>query len=330
LLLCLTAAAALVLLVAACTGPKDDRSTGTTVAPTLPGDPGPGPGAAGSPDPAAPATLPVPAGFVAADTRGVVIPPVLPKNPKVEGEDHGEPTLPVTGGTAVIHGTVWGPEGGVEGATVRFERFVGEEWGFFEVGTGKDGKYHADELLGGRYRVRAWQKPALATTESQTLFLKADHGDASIDVGVEKFEETNLQGALAIADPHVGQEAFFQALLTRDEVGDDGIVRGVGIPAAAVQLSVLGGWKIVGQDVQTTAEDGFATFIIQCTQVGLHSVIIGSGEHALALGLPDCLPGELKPDADPTPSSTQPGAPATTVKPTSTTRPVTTTTRFRR
>jgi len=330
-------AAAVVLLglataLSACSGTGDERAVATTTLPdTVP------PELAVGPNVTVPVTLPVPDNFLAPDTRGVLIPPVLSK---VKDSDHSKPILPVEGGTAKISGTVFGPDGPVEGAIVRLERFVGPDFGQLDVATNKDGKYRADNILGGRYRVRAFQKPSLATTEPPALFLAADHGEAALDIVTEKFEGESLQGALDVADPHVGQKVTFRALLSKEEVNDDGIVAGAGIEGRDVQLSpVDGGIKVDGEDVQRTGSDGMALFTIICEGEGVHSVIIGSGDKALAVGLPNCLPGGLSIEdvlgsttstaAPPTTAAPPPTAPATTAPPTTrptTTRPSTTTT----
>jgi hypothetical protein len=302
--------AGLAVLAVACSQGADQRAAGTTttVAGTAP------PELAVGSNVTVPVTLAVPDGFVAPDTRGVVIPPVLGKRKDI---DHSKPVLPMGGGTARIRGTVIGPDGPVEGATVRLERFVGEDFGARDVSTNKDGIYDVGDLPGGRFRVRAWQKPTLATTEPPALFLAADHGDAVIDLVTEKHEGTNLQGAFDVAEPHVGDRVVFRALLTEQQVDDNGIVQGVGIPAADVQLTVLDGLRLFGDDVTTTYQDGFALFTLMCLTPGEHSVIIGSSGLAVPVGLPPCLDGTVPPD-DPPP--TEPGAPEAPTT-TTTTRP---------
>jgi hypothetical protein len=127
----------------ACSSSDEARSADTT---TTVGGTAPPELAIGS-NVSIPVTLAVPEGFVAPDTRGVVIPPVLGKRKEV---DHTEPVLPVVGGTSRIRGLVTGPDGPVEGATVRLERFVGEDFGRLDVTTNKDGIYEAQGIFGGR------------------------------------------------------------------------------------------------------------------------------------------------------------------------------------
>jgi hypothetical protein len=306
--------------LSACSGTGDERAVATTTLPdTVP------PELAVGANVTVPVTLPVPDNFIAPDTRGAQIPPVLSK---VKDIDHSKPILPIEGGTARISGVVLGPDGPVEGAVVRLERFVGPDFGQLDVRTNKDGRYDARDILGGRYRLRAFQKPSLATIEPPALFLAADHGEATLDLVTEKFEGESLQGALDVADPHVGQKVTFRALYSKLEVNDDGIVVGTGLEGHEVQLTpVDSGIKVDGEngDVKMTGPDGMALFTVICEGEGVHSVIIGSGDKALAVGLPNCLPGGLSFE-DIFGTTTTTAAPPPTTPPPPTTRPAPTTT----
>src|SRR5436190_1842817 len=92
---------------------KADAPAGDTAVPALP------PGSL----PFVPTPLPVTDNFVAPDSRGVVLDPVMNNVTALR------PPLPVRGGTAQLQGTVFGPDGPVSGATVRLERFVGADVG---------------------------------------------------------------------------------------------------------------------------------------------------------------------------------------------------------
>lgn len=279
---------ALVAATAACTaGAPGGSAAGTTL-------PAPAPGAELADLPAPPPTLPVPEGFVAPDTRTVILQPVIGRyRPPPPPE---EPTLPVVGGKARLSGIVVGPDGPVDGATVRLERFVGEQWGEHDVTTDADGEWEAFELFGGRYRVRAWLKPSLATVEPQATFLKDDGGAAELGLTVEKHEGLVLQGAVDAVEPHVGERVAFKTLLAREEVNDDGVVVATGVGLAEVAITPVGAVRVVGSSVATTDADGFANFIVMCTATGGHSIIISSSGLALAVGTPDCAEGVVPPD----------------------------------
>lgn len=293
-LLMLVVLAAAAVGLGACSG-GDEGARGpagsTTIAPGA--APSTVPGAA--PD-TVPPTLPVPDGFIAPDTRGVYLKPVESKlKDKI---DHTRPLLPVEGGRATLRGVVVGPDGPLEGATVRLERFVGPDWGYLDVGTNDEGRYEAKNVLGGRYRVRAWQKPSLASVESQTAFLRED-GEAELGIAVDKHEGILLSGAADAAEPRVGQKIPFKTLVARAEVDDNGIVQAPGVPAAEVALISQGGVRIVGDTTLTTDEQGYATFTVMCTETGDHAVVISSSGEELSVGIPTCGEGEVAPDDTP-------------------------------
>jgi hypothetical protein len=233
----------------------------------------------------------LPPGFVLPDTRAVVI-PAVPSRPQPE-IDRSVPRLPVRGGSASLEGTVFGPDGPVEGAVVRIERFVGDDFGREDITTNREGRWSVDGLLGGRYRVRAWARPDLATVEPQATFLADEDGSATLDIPVERHEGEQLQGALEVAEPAVGTVAPFRALVSRVEVDEEGIVRGVGIEGREVEVEVRGGIRVVLNKKGLTDADGFITFSFVCVAPGVHAVRLRSGELTADVELPECLDGVL-------------------------------------
>jgi len=239
----------------------------------------------------------LPEGFVLPDTRSVVLPPVLGRpQPAI---DRSVPRLPVRGGSASMGGTVIGPDGPVEGATVRVERFVGPDFGREDIATNRDGRWEISGLLGGRFRVRAWARPDLASLDPQAAFLANENGEATLDIPVERHEGEQLQGALDLADPVAGQIVTFQALVSRIEVDEEGIVRGVGIEGRDILLGVLGGIRIVGPKQVPTNAEGFATFSVVCLVAGVHGVTLRSGDLTADVELPECLDGVVDLEALP-------------------------------
>lgn len=231
----------------------------------------------------------LPEGFVLPDTRTVSLPPVLGRP---QGEiDHSVPRLPVRGGGAALRGTVYGPDGPVEGAVVRLERFVGDDFGREDISTNGDGRWEATGLIGGRYKVRAWARPDLATVEPQSAFVANKDGAATVDLTIERFDGEQLQGALDAAEPHVGEIVTMRALVSRVEVDDEGIVAGTGIEGREVELVVLGGIRVVGPKKADTNAEGFAEFSVVCMVTGFHGVTIRSGDLSTDVDFPECLDG---------------------------------------
>src|SRR5205085_4379220 len=59
-------------------------------------------------------------------------------------------------GPITIHGRVDGPDGAVTGAVVEVARAVGTRLATARVATNLDGTWSVPQVLGGRYRIRAW------------------------------------------------------------------------------------------------------------------------------------------------------------------------------
>jgi len=280
------AAALLVALAVACTAEPDGGGSaapvGTGVATTATTAP---------PDDQLSSLITVPPGFVAPDGRGVALPPVTAK-PKPGPEiDHTLPLLPMQGGTSKIVGTVFGPDGPVEGARVRLERWVGFDHGQLDVDTNKDGFFVADELLGGRYRVRAWVTDAsLATVTPQLAFLPADKTERVVDVTVERHDGLLLQGALDRAEPHVDEPSVLITLLAQEYVDEEGIVRGRGVPDAVLVARASLGAKVDGDGYGVTNVDGFVLFGVACTGLDVPTVSLESSGLATTVTLPECKP----------------------------------------
>jgi hypothetical protein len=285
------------VVVLACS-PKSDTDAAPTASPVtttdaaMPSSPLP----AGD-DPAG--LITIPPGVPIPDNRAVPLTPVTGKpKPRSESEpeiDHSQPLLPIEGGTSKLSGTVFGPDGPLEGARVRIERWVGIDFGRLDVDTDEDGRYEADDLLGGRYKVRAWVTAAsLATVTPQLVFLTAKEGEATVDVNVERHDSLLLQGALDRAVPRVGEPAAFTSLLAQEVVDDEGIVRGVGVPAAVVVARPGPGLRLdSGDGYGVTNAEGFAYFGVVCTGLEAPTVALESSGLATTVTLPQCQPVEV-------------------------------------
>jgi hypothetical protein len=268
-----------------------------------------------------------PPGFVVPDDRNAALTPVTGK-PKPDPLDHSLPLLPIAGGTGRIQGTVLGPDGPVEGATVRLERVVGFDFGRLDVVTDKAGRFDARDLLGGRFRVRAWvTADALATVEPQLTFLPATDGARTVDVAIVRRDGLFIEGALDVATPAVNQPAPFTALIAQELVDDQGVVRGRGIPAALVRLLPGAGVGVTGGLVAPSDADGFVHFTLTCLALGVFTVDLDSSGVQRTITLPECVAPD--PAATTTTAATStslpgsPPAPGSAGATTTTTRPPT-------
>ncbi len=112
-----------------------------------------------------------------ADTRDVALPAV--------GGDEDLPPVVATGGLARLHGSLGFDGSGVEGATVRLERWVGDRSAWIETTTGPGGGWSADALLGGRWVIRAWKGDRLVLPTASAVFLTEDE-DREIHLAMEQ------------------------------------------------------------------------------------------------------------------------------------------------
>lgn len=251
-------------------------------------------------------TLPVPPGFVPADTRNAELPVSSPLPVAL-------PPIPVFGGKAKLTGVVYGPDGPVDGAVVRLERFVGARGGFAEIRTAKDGRWLADGVYGGRFRFRAYQRPNLATTEPQVAFVAGD-ADLTVDITVDKHERQRLQAALVLGNMQLDAPIDLRARRDHEEVDENGIVQArPPKEPEEVTLQLDEGMLIVGEDTATTDGDGYVVFNIVCHATGPHRATVRSGDLETTIDLPECEAGRPE-DVRPEPRGT-----TTTVAPSSTT-----------
>jgi len=250
-------------------------------------------------------TLFFPPGFQPADTRGVALPALT-----LQALD--QPPIPVFGGHARMTGVVLGPDGPVEGATVRLERFVAGRGGYADVRTGAGGRFEAPDIFGGHYRVRAWKRKDLVTTEPQVGFVKDEpNSQQELSIGVERHDAKRLQVALDNGNPLLDQEVTLLALYDQEEVDENGIVRGAPFRDADMDLSVTDGLEVIGETRSRTGADGYARFAIKCTSTGAHDVTVTGGDNmTTTVTLPECHSPEESTTTteDPTEtSSTLPG-----------------------
>jgi hypothetical protein len=253
--------------------------------------------------PATPATLPVPQ--VIPDTRYATVRPV-------EGREKATP-IPVRGGTSSVSGTVTGPEGGVGGATVMIERFVGTQSGSILVAADGAGRFSAPGLLGGRYRVRAWLQPSLATVTSSTGFVE-EGGNLNLPVKVERHDAITLQVASAVGALSVGVPAGVVALITQQQVDTNGIVREGAMPGVSLVLVGSAGLSVGDPNPAVTDASGRARWNVTCSAAGTYSVSVSSTSPPASAGatLPACVVGGPSTSSTSTTTTTIHGTTTTT------------------
>jgi hypothetical protein len=281
---------ALAPLVVSCDrgGPEPTAAT-TTITPTAPLL-----GADSSPV-SAPATLPLPPDYQQPDSRGVVLRPALGRAPE------GPPASPVmlTGGSARLTGTARGPDGPVAGATVRVERFVEDQVGRLDVTAGPDGTFVVRNLPGGRYRVRAWLRPFLTSTQSAVTFLAAVGGSADVALDLERHNAMAMQTSVGTRAWQVGQQVGVSALLTQEYVDAEGIARTGGVSGATITLQAPTGLALLTDAAAATGNDGYARWGLECSTAGQYSLTVEGNGLSRTIVLPECVPPPPPPTAPP-------------------------------
>jgi hypothetical protein len=245
----------------------------------------------------------------------VTTPPALPGNLSAVTETPvaGPPTSVaprVRPGQATLNGTVMGPNGPVPGATVEADRLVGDQVATIQTTTAADGSWSLSAVLGGRYRVRAWQQPSLAMATPQILFLGATETH-TLTMQVTAFTGPVVASAFAPADPVVGEIDNLVVQVTNPTVGSDGIVRS--LPEAGVSVTLTDGpqWQVYNGNPLPTDANGQVLFQMSCQAAGslALSAEVGAGT-AVALQLPPCLPPPTT--TLPPPTTVPPSTPSNT------------------
>src|SRR5207248_2824996 len=103
------------------------------------------------------------------------------------------------------------------------ERLVGDGVGSADIISQADGTWAAPNVLGGRYRVRAWRAPDLALTTPQLLFVGSTETKA-LSLRVDRYTGTGVQAAIAPSPPVVGEPANLVVSVTTRSVDDKGVV----------------------------------------------------------------------------------------------------------
>lgn len=237
------------------------------------------------------------------DTRAVAVPTVVPAT--------STSALPMQGGKAALEGQVIGPDSApIPGATVRIERFVGDDVVTVDVATNATGSFAVNQLLGGRYRVRAWRAPTFAQLGSEVTFL-ADGDRRAMRLQLAAPNDIDISASATASAVIVGQPTTVTMRILTPVVNGNGQVDMGG--RANDLVVATGGGVLIGQSGQATSNaEGTATFTFQCVQVGAGSVTMQTPYYKETVDI-TCLPLPTTTTAPPT-TTTVAGATTTTVK----------------
>jgi hypothetical protein len=273
-------------------------------------------GACSGRDPYAPLARPDPVDPVETTTTTEPIDYASIQLPGVQGTT--TTSVAMGSGPITIVGRVEGPDGPVEGARVRLERLVGDGSASVEVPTAADGTWNVAGVLGGRYRVRAWQQPSLAMVRAQVVFIEAGE-QRPVLLRLDRYEGRRVDAVIAPDPPLVGEAANLKVRVADRAVDDRGVVRTRPVAGATVQLTGTGRWFVMSPNPQATGTDGSVTFRVECGDEGAQplSAVVDGGD-VVPLPLPDCVDASAPPPTTTSPTTT---TSTSTTSTTSTTEP---------
>ena len=200
-------------------------------------------------------------------------------------------SVALTPGTATLSGIVLGPSGVVGGATVLVERLVDNSVGSKSVVAMADGTWKLPNILGGLYRVRAWQSPDLDLTTPQLVLLPAG-GTQSVNLTLMSYSGQSANAAISPSPPLVGEVTILTVQVLAETVGNDGVVRGSPLAGANVDVVAAGNVVLAGTNPGTTNSAGEMTLALGCSSVGpvgLSALV--NGLTSFPLTVADCSEG---------------------------------------
>jgi hypothetical protein len=190
-------------------------------------------------------------------------------------------------GNASIAGTVLGPGGPVQGATVRVERLVGKLVAATDVTTSAGGSWVVPSILGGSFRVRAFKPPELGQSPVETFFLGANDRK-TLDLRLPAVGGDRITATVNPSPPRVDQQATVTVQLGTGRVDDQG--RPAITPRAGVLLVLSGGPGIVLDTSPQALTDGNgnAAWGIRCAAEGADTLSLTVGAGVTSFKIPAC------------------------------------------
>ena len=193
-------------------------------------------------------------------------------------------------GDASIGGTVLGPAGPIDGATVRIERLVGKNVASTDVTTSSGGSWQLGSVLGGSYRVRAFRPPEFGQSPVEAFFLAANDRK-TLDLRLPAIGGERIVATVTPNPPRVDQGAQVSIQVGTGRVDDQG--RPSITPRAGVLLTLVGGPGIVVESSPQVVTDGNGTGLwnIRCSAEGASTVTLTVGNGVTTAKLPACTSG---------------------------------------
>jgi hypothetical protein len=190
-------------------------------------------------------------------------------------------------GSASLAGTVSGPQGPVDGATVRVERLVGKAVATADVTTSGGGSWSMPSILGGSYRVRAFKVPDLGQSQTEAFFLAAAERKV-IDFKLAAAGGDRITAVINPNPPRVDQPAILTITLGVGRVDDQGRPALTPRPGVALSVATGPGQVLESSPQAVTDANGAASFRIRCVVEGPSQVALTIGPGVTQVNLPPC------------------------------------------
>ena len=178
-------------------------------------------------------------------------------------------TRPLGGGKAAIFGKVIDSDGRPVPAAFVRATYYGDpsKPEMIEALSAEDGTYRFEQVLGGRWRIRAWKAPELATLEDNVFFLGYTEQRA-MDLKVKAATDIVVTSNMAPNPPFIGTPVELAVLVLTQSVDEEGVVHRSPVGGAAVTLDIQGKWSLVGEATQATEFNGRTAWQLTCNEVG--------------------------------------------------------------
>lgn len=211
--------------------------------------------------------------------------------------EQSEEVSTMFGGRSRLAGVVRGPDGPIEGATVRIERHDHSGIAATNVVTGEGGLWDRDGLVGGRYRIRAWSGRELTMSRSEVLFVPED-SSRDLDLPLISVTPEPRATFTTRGDIYLGLSATVAVSLTSSSVNGDGFIEVAPLMGGTVSLASVAGFTVT-PSVTTTDGNGVARFTVRCHELGTASTTMTYNEWRGTVGLPTCVPRPTPPPLPP-------------------------------
>jgi len=195
--------------------------------------------------------------------------------------------LTVGPGNAYLSGTVTGPQGPVDGATVHVERVVGKAVATVEVTTTGGGGWQLPAVLGGSYRVWAFRSPDLAQSDVQTFFLAANER-RTVDFTLAGNGGDRIIAVVNPSPPRVDQPATLTVTIGIGRVDDQGRPAITPRPNVLMTLNAGSGFALDSPAQVLTDGNGNGSWRIRCLVAGASSLPLTIATGNTVVNLPPC------------------------------------------